>query len=72
MWFRSLLVILLSGVMVGCSDPTGSGSFGEIGSGLTNFSVACRKHDGLDDYTKKGKKVYIRCNNGKTFTYTKD
>ncbi|MFC3151268.1 hypothetical protein ACFOEK_09550 [Litoribrevibacter euphylliae] len=72
MWVRGLLVLFLGWVVSGCSDPTGSASFGEVGSGLTNFSVACRKHDGLDEYTKKGKKVYIRCNNGKTFTYTFD
>lgn len=59
----------LSLSLTGCSDPTGKGSYGEVGAGLTNFSVACRKHDGLESYKKKGNKTYITCKNGKKLTY---
>jgi hypothetical protein len=72
MLIRALLIAIALSPLGGCSDPSGKASFGEVGSGLTNFSVACRKHDGLDTYKKKGKRVYITCNNGKKFTYTMD
>ena len=68
MLIRALCVVLALGTISGCSDDGKSG-FSEVGSGLTNFSVACRKHDGLDTYTTKGKTTYITCNNGKKFTY---
>jgi hypothetical protein len=72
MFVRLLMVAVCSLFMVGCSDPTGKSGFSEVGSGLTNFSVACRKHDGLDTYKTKGKTTYITCNNGKKFTYRND
>ena len=70
----ALVVPLVLGMLStqGCSDPSGKSSYGEVGSGLTNFSVACRKHDGLDSYKTKGNKTYITCNNGKKFTYHND
>ncbi|GLQ30211.1 hypothetical protein [Litoribrevibacter albus] len=69
---RVLVGVCCALLLSACSDPSGSGSYGEVGAGLTNFSVACRKHDGLKEYHKKGNKTYITCNNGKKLTYTAD
>lgn len=67
---KQMGAIVLSLIMMACSDPSHQKQFGDVGGGLTNFGAACEKHGGLEDYVVKTKKVFIYCKNGRKLTYT--